>query len=300
MALRLRAAAALIRPAPQQYQPDEEVLQFYRDLLGPRGSELDEELARRGTNITFTELAERALRAAPGALPRNPDLLVLAYALHDLHPLTTVSSRLNHQLGGRSRSFAVSEQGLGAPFTALRIAQAYARSGRCRSAALFVLEQATYPYPVPFSTENSLIDSGVYLLFGEEGDGWEPRVLHTVREPGGHGREPGGLRRVLRSMPPEALVVTGPWTDPAVLDGTELNCYRVRPGSYATSVWAALARHHEQWAGQYEHLVLCDTDVRRGVSWVAAFTGSGASTESGAFRGSAELTDGEAALAVTR
>lgn len=269
MALRLRTAAALLRPAPQQYRPDEEILRFYRDLLGPRGSELDENLARRGTNIAFTDLAERAFRAAPGAVPASPDLLVLAYALHDLHPLTTVSSRLNHQFGGQSRSFAISEQGLGAPFTALRIAQSYARSGRCDSAALFVLEQATYLYPVPFASEHRLTDSGVYLLFGPDGDGWEPCGLYTERDP-------GGLRRLLRSMPPGSLVVAGPWTDPAVLDGTGLSCHRVTPGSYATSVWSALASHHRHWADQYRHLVLCDTDVRRGVSRVAAFTASAA------------------------
>lgn len=269
MALRLRTAAAVVRPAPQQYRPDEEILQYYRDLLGPRGGELDENLARRGTNIAFTDLAERALRAAPGAAPSSPDLLVLAYALHDLHPLTTVSSRLNHLLGGRSRSFAVSEQGLGAPFTALRIVQSYARSERCGSAALFVLEQSTYPYPVPFAGQHRLTDSGVYLLFDEDGDGWEPCGLYTERDP-------GGLRRLLRTMPPGSLVVAGPWTNTAVLDGTGLSCHRVAPGSYATSVWAALASHHQQWAGRYRHLVLCDTDVRHGVSRVAAFTGSAA------------------------
>lgn len=275
MALRLRTAAALVRPAPQQYRPDEEILRYYRDLLGPRGGEVDEDLARCGTNIAFTDLAERAWRATPGVAPGSPDLLVLAYALHDLHPLTTVSSRLNHQLGGRSRSFAISEQGLGAPFTALRIAQSYARSGRCSSAALFVLEQATYPYPVPFASEHQLTDSGACLLFGQDGYGWEPCGLYAERDP-------GGLRRLLRTMPPGSLVVAGPWTDPAVLDGTGLSCYRVLPGSYATSVWTALAIHHRQWADRYRHIVLCDTDVRRGVSRVATFTGSGAEPPVGA------------------
>jgi hypothetical protein len=267
MALRLSTAAALVRPTPQQYRPDDEILEFYRDLLGSRRGELDEELANRGTNIAFADLAERTLRAAPAAARHSPDLLILAYALHDLHPLTTVSSRLNHRLGGRSRSFAVSEQGLGAPFTALRIAQSYARSGRCGSAALFVAEQATYPYPVPFASEHQLVDSAAYLLFTEDGDGWQPSGLYTARDP-------GGLRRLLRTMPPGSLVVAGPWTDPAVLDGTGLSCHRVAPGSYATSVWATLASHHRQWAGRYRHLVLCDTDVRHGVSRVAAFTAS--------------------------
>ena len=272
MALRLRTAGAVIRPPSQQYQLDEEIVRYYRDLLGQYGSELDEDLARRGTNNAFADLAERALRASPGPVQDStaqgsPDLLVLAYALHDLHPLTTVSARLNHQLGGRSRNFAVSEQGLGAPFTALRIAQSYARSGRCGSAALFVLEQATYLYPVPFASEHGLTDSGVYLLFAQDGDGWEASGMYTERDP-------GGLRRLLRTMPAGSLIVAGPWTDPAVLDGTGLSCHRVPPGSYGTSVWAALASHYQQWAGQYRHLVLCDTDVRRGVSRVAAFTGS--------------------------
>jgi hypothetical protein len=157
----------------------------------------------------------------------------------------------------------VSEQGLGAPFTALRIASAYARSGRCRSLALFVLEQTTYPYPQPFVRSHALADSGVYLLFDDSAEGYEPAGSQTVRDP-------DELAPILRSAGPDALVVAGPWVDPDALDG--VHCHRVAPGSYCTSVWGALATHHRTWASRYSHLVLCDTDVRHRVSRVAVLT----------------------------
>ena len=143
--LALRTACAVVRRDGHAYQRDDELNIYHRDLLALFGLEVDEELLRRSRNIGFCELAEQALRAAPQVI-RDPDLLVIAYGLPDLEPLRTASSYLNHLMGGGSRSFAVSDQGMRSPFTALRIADGYARSGRCASLALFVCEQTTLPY----------------------------------------------------------------------------------------------------------------------------------------------------------
>ncbi|GAB3845564.1 hypothetical protein GCM10029963_24040 [Micromonospora andamanensis] len=148
MSLTLRGAAALVRPDDLPYEPDEALLAYHRDLLAPYGIEVDEDLMKQSRNIGFRELAEELMDRCPSPFG-PPDLLILAYGLPDRYPLKTVTTRLNALFGGRSHSFAVSEQGLQAPFTALRVADAYTRSGKKASLALFVCEQTTLPYRDP-------------------------------------------------------------------------------------------------------------------------------------------------------
>lgn len=285
MPLALRTGAAVLgEPGP--YALDEEILQFYRDLVTPYGDEVDEELARRGRNVTFVDLAERAIDATPGPLTA-PDLLVLAYALPDLHPLKTVASHLNHRFGDTSRSFAVSEQGLAAPFTALRAAYAYARSGRCDSLLLFVLEQTTFAYPEPFAHRHDLLDSGVLMVF----DGAGRWAITAVCQAQPEEDAAALLRSVLSTASAcagQTLLVIGPWVDPDLpaaavgpapagrpLAGPAVTSHRVAPGSYCTSVWRELLRRHEEWARRYATVVLCDTDPRLGQTHLAVLTQEG-------------------------
>lgn len=257
MPLCLQTAAALVPGHRNPNALDDELLEFYGDLLAPYRVPLRADLAHRGRNISFAELAAGVLDIAPPA--SVPDLVIVAYGLPDLHPLKTVSSYVNHLLGGGAYSFAVSEQGLGAPFTALRIADAYARSGRCRGLALFVLEQTTLPYWEPFVHERDLVDSGVVLFFGERG-GAALAGLHSAPPA-------AGVAEVLRPAlagAGDALLVAGPGTDPAAVAATGVPCHRVAAGSYCTSVWLDLARHHTAWTARYDTVVLCDTDPRTG------------------------------------
>jgi hypothetical protein len=260
VALALRSGAAVIRRDHHRYRLDEEILEHNRAMLGPFGVAVDEDIARSGRNWTYTELAEATLvSAAPE--DGTPDLVVVAYALPDLHPLKTVSSHLNHLLGGTARSFAVSEYGLAAPYAALRIASAYARSGRCASLALFVLEQTTLPYHEPFLDDLDLSDSAVYLHF-------------TAADGITIGRITNGddLATVLADVVPptgRTLIVAGPWTDAGIVDGVGATVRRVANGSYATGVWTDLADHHAEWCDRYDAIVLCDTDPRTGLSHAA-------------------------------
>jgi hypothetical protein len=260
VALALRSGGAVVRRDHRGYRLDPEILEHNEAMLGPFGVAVDEDFARAGRNWTYTELAEAALESAD-APQRAPDLVIVAYALPDLHPLKTVSSHLNHLLGGAARSFAVSEYGLAAPYAALRIAAAYARSGRCASLALFVLEQTTLPYHEPFLDGRDLADSAAYLHFAAVGGSRVGRLAH--------GRELAGL--VAAAVPPagRTLVVAGPWTDPAAAGAAGVPVHRVAPGSYATGVWADLARHHGAWSARFDAIVLCDTDPRTGMSHTA-------------------------------
>jgi hypothetical protein len=252
---------------------DQELLDYHRDLLAPYAVPLREDLLRAGRNVSFRDLAEQLIAQVaappvpPGPRPAapRPDLLILAHALPDYHPLTTVAARANLLLGGGARSFAVSEQGLRAPFTALRLGLAYARSGRCGQLALFVLEQSTLPYELFGAADLPLVDSGVLLMLGAAGTlaaAVSPRV-----PPGGLA---GALRNAATGLPDDrVLVVAGPGTDAAQIDASGLPARRVGPGSYCTSVWLELARHWRTWAAGHAAIVLCDTDPGSGHSSVA-------------------------------
>lgn len=265
--LALSAASALIASHRNAYERDDELLRYMRDLHGSFGVEIREELLEHATNVSFTDLGERVLRAIPPpAWP--PDLLIVTYGLPDCQPLKTVSSHLDYLLGGARHSFAISEQGLAAPFTALRIANAYARAGRCQSLALFVLEQTTFPYWMPLVHETPLADSGVVLLLEQDGERESTFEASELR------RGANGLAALLSELDgtldhKQTLLVTGPWPEPAELEACPLPCHRAAKGSYCTSVWLELARHHQEWATRYDALVLCDTDPRSGLSHAA-------------------------------
>jgi hypothetical protein len=267
MLLSLQTAVAFVPQdsRPCHFEPD--VIEFNQTLLAPYGMKFQHEWASKGRNFTFLELAEQILHMAPGPLS-GPDLVIVAYALPDPHSMEkTVSSHLNNVLGGRSVSFAISEQGLAAPFTALRVADSYARSGRCRSVALFILEQATFPYPLPFVQDADLVDSGVLLFLGANREtpagSWD---LTGVCSAGPQTGLPELIRIPAGQPGQEVLVVAGPWTDPGQAGAAGPKIHRVPPGSYCTSVWLELARHHQDWARNYRTIVMCDTDPGTGLS----------------------------------
>jgi hypothetical protein len=262
-ALALRVASASVASHRNPYRRDEELMGYQRDLLAPFGVEFREDLLESGSNISFVELAERALHGAPAGVP-HPDTVIVTYGLPDCQPLKTVSSHLDYLFGGGCRSFAVSEQGLGAPFTALRIASAYAASGRCERLALFVLEQTTFPYADPLGPGAPLADCGVLLVF-DFGGRWEISGLAW---------SDGGLDGLLKAVAGESLagsvlLVAGPGTEPVLAGRPGWPVHRVAAGSYCPSVWLDLARHHEDWAREHEAIILADTDPRTGRSHCA-------------------------------
>lgn len=265
MALSLRAGAAVVWSDPQPFEPDEQLRTYHREMLTPFGIEVDEQLLRRSSNVGFPELAEAALREMAHPVV-SPDMLILAYGLPDIYPLKSTTSYLNHLLGGGSRSFAVSEQGLRAPFTALRIADAYVRAGQYANLALFVCDQTTLPYHDPLVHDTPLVDSAAVLYFDTTA-GPAYRFAGTTRSAAG---PEAAIKPYLSTVDSErALLVAGPWIPEQPVDSMAPHVHRVQPGTYCTSVWLALARNHEAWARDFDALVLCDTDPRTGISQAA-------------------------------
>ena len=78
-------------------------------------------------------------------LPSSPvDLLVLAYDVPDISPGRAVSTYLTHVCPGSPMSFAVSDQGRAAAFTALSLMRTYAATHP--RAVLIAVEQSDLPY----------------------------------------------------------------------------------------------------------------------------------------------------------
>ncbi|WP_405431607.1 hypothetical protein [Streptomyces anulatus] len=137
------ASSAVRAPDGRPFHEDPGVLGFYRDLVEPFGSTVDEQSLRDGRNVFHKYLVDQLVGSED--IDGAADLVVVTHALPDVHPFTAVASHLNMLLGGGAQSFSISEQGLAAPFTALRIIAAFQRGGRSERAVLAVLEQTTLP-----------------------------------------------------------------------------------------------------------------------------------------------------------
>ncbi|MER6311822.1 hypothetical protein [Streptomyces sp. NPDC001657] len=97
------------------------------------------------TGSTFEEMAV-ALLDPVGAQDRPVDLLLLAYATPDLHPLTLTGPTLAARLPGRPRLFGVTDTGVSAPFTMLALARSSVLRHRLRRVLAFAFDQSDLPY----------------------------------------------------------------------------------------------------------------------------------------------------------
>ena len=264
--LAVRAAAAVRSPQGRPPGDTPAALRYFRDLLAPFGEKPDEELLGRGSHVHHRDLAD-LLTADDGVGRSRPELLIVTHALPDVVPFTAVAPYLTDRLGGRATNFAIGQQGLAAPFTALRIASAYHSAGRAAEVVLAVLEQTTLPTAFPLVQETPLVDSAAALVLGAS-TGAGLRFVRT--------HSAGSAVAVLGegALGPEVaqdgtLLVLGPWVTEDAPAGTAV--HRVAPGSYCTSLWLELADHWQEWQQAYRRVVLCDTDPRSGRSHAALF-----------------------------
>ncbi|SCF00727.1 hypothetical protein GA0070564_102571 [Micromonospora mirobrigensis] len=127
----------------------ERALTYLADLAGASGpgapaDRFDAASAVRGQS--YGEMAAELIREL--VAPHEPvDLLVLAFAVHDVLPGRATATYLSHVCPGAPLSFALCDQGSAATFSGLRIAREYAASAGCRRVLLITAEQAVLPYP---------------------------------------------------------------------------------------------------------------------------------------------------------
>jgi hypothetical protein len=189
-----------------------------------------------------------------------PDIVLLAYAAPDDNPYKTVSTYLNMMTGGGAHSVALCGQGLGAPFTGLRIADAYERAGQSSRSLVVIVES---PTPGP---DGHAPGSAVLLDLGSEpGTGFGIDAVELTDAPGEL------AARLAASVPGQGrlLIVCGPGS-PAVDPPPGADLRRVpADGGYCTRAWLALARHWREWQAAYPVIALCDADPGSGAVQLA-------------------------------
>jgi len=193
--------------------------------------------------------------------PDEPvDLLILAFAVHDLRPGRQTATYLSHVTPGTPMAFAVCDQGSAAAFSGLRIACEYAASGGVGRALLVVVEQAALPYPCPVPLPSR--HRAVAMLL-EHGAPPPARVAAVRQHPGVEPDQVAGLaakeladlsaNREIRLVLGAALGAV--WTAPAA------GQVRVMPaGQPATAVWWGLVDELTGPAGAPDLLVAADYD----------------------------------------
>ena len=264
MTASVRAACSVVAPPGRPYRQHPPTSAFYQDLLAPFGVPFDEGLLRAGRNVSHQDLVDRLIED-DRVRSCAPELIIVSSALPDVHPFTTVASHLNMLVGGgTATSFGISEQGLAGPFTALRIATSFADAGRCQQALIAVVEQTTLPGRFPLVHDNALVDSGVLLVLGTS-DGLRVAGVETAADPE---QTTSRLAELAGKDPERTLLVLGPWVAESGL-GERFNCQQADPGCYGTSVWLVLAAQWQAWQGNYDTVVLCDTEPRTGEGHLA-------------------------------
>ncbi|HET9899056.1 MAG TPA: hypothetical protein VFQ44_29380 [Streptosporangiaceae bacterium] len=117
------------------------VSEYLADMVRPYGLQARQDL----TGQSYGEMAQSLIGSAVAA-DEPVDLLILAFAIHDLRPGRQTASYLAHVTPGAPMAFAICDQGSAATFSGLRIATAYASSAGITRALVTVVEQAGLPY----------------------------------------------------------------------------------------------------------------------------------------------------------
>jgi hypothetical protein len=188
LAPELAAVPAPIRPAPagrsggihlsqvafrvfadrQEYHLTQRQEEIGADLLRAYGRAPDATVLAGWRGHTFSSMGARLLADHAGPVA-DLDLVVLAYQTPDLHVAEVAGCYLAETCPGDPIAYAVSEQGAGAAFTALRVADAMYRFGDLTNGALFVFDPTT-PICEPERAGKPPHDSAVLMMLGDSRD----------------------------------------------------------------------------------------------------------------------------------
>jgi hypothetical protein len=165
---------------------------------------------------SFAEMGQALLTDLDEPLP-DLDAVLLAHHLPDTKVFEMAGCHLTSLCPGDPVAFSVSGQGVGAPFTALRILRDMRQTGDLHDGAVFVLDQSSHPYVDP-DTSGAAHDCAVLLYTGPEGVALDFVDDTPVTDP-------TAALETLQQRFPDAHIVAD-WRSPR-----------------CTSAWAALAGH---------------------------------------------------------
>jgi len=238
--------------------------EYLADMTRPYAIEMPDLASGESTALghSYGEMAQ-ALIGSVTSSSEPVDLLVLAFAVHDLWPGRQTAAYLSNLAPGAPMAFAVCDQGQAAAFSALRIARGYAASAAIRRALVIVVEQAALPYASPATLPSE--HRGVAMIFNDS-PGTVPaaRLAGLRQHPDVAPGDAAGLAAAdlaeLADGHHEVGLVLGDalaalWPAPAA--------GRVRvmpPGQPSTGVWWGLIDELEADAGRPDLLVAADYD----------------------------------------
>ncbi|MES4903269.1 MULTISPECIES: hypothetical protein [unclassified Streptomyces] len=220
---------------------------------------------------SFVAMGGELLAGAPGdggqdvpgssgpGLPRPLDYLVVAHEASDAAPAGLVAGFLADACPGEPRAFSVADQGIGAPFSGLKVLDRIHRGGGPVDAALFVLDPAA---------------GAVLVLGGTGGWGLESVAEERVGEPAG---DVADCLPLLGAAPRTAYVLGDGLREPSgALEEAGATVRTAGAGHGCAGVWralrGALADAAEEGA---ERLVVADRDRRLGRLHLAVFARPG-------------------------
>ena len=249
--------------ADRAHVPSTVESRFMADFLTDFGVQPDWDLHARGGGNSFIQMSTELLAGLERPLPAL-DAALLAYHLPDLKVVEVAGCFLTEHCDGSPTVFSVAGQGVGAPFTALRILRSMRLADELTDGAVFVIDQSTVPYRDPDTHDNEVRDCVALLCTDAEGAD-DAAVLEFVSE-----RPVVDLADALTVVlhrNPGARVVAGRMLASRL--GEE---FVARHGIVAgprrqlcTSVWAAVA---ENWP-QDSPVVVADYDPHAGRLFLA-------------------------------
>ncbi|MFC8453502.1 hypothetical protein [Kitasatospora sp. NPDC057223] len=257
--LRLSRPTARVFPGRRPAELAGLGLKFMTDFLAAFGEEPDHEQYARGGGNSFTDMARELLDGLDRPLPPL-DTVLLAYHLPDLSVVEVAGCYLAERCPGRPEVHSVAGQGVGAPFTALRILAGLRLAGTLSDGAVLVLDQSTLPYPDPDTHAGPATDCAVLVRSDGAGeDEEEGAELDFLDE---RVVDPNTALRALARQTPGARIVVGRMLADRLDPGLRSDLDLVEgPGDrLCTSAWAALAEH---WTPE-RYTVVADYDPYSG------------------------------------
>lgn len=263
--LRLAHAAHRVLDVRRPFSPHDHV--YFTDLLATYGMRLDEGAFAAG-RVSFTELVA-GLIPDLGAYGDRFDLAVLASLTSDAEPGWPMSY-LGLAVPEPGLAFAVTDQGVLAPFTALNLTLAWARRDGVARALVFVLDQSAVLHTRPIAPELRATENSGTVLVLDAGAG-QPDVDHVEAPepvPAAAGEVHGLWTALVRRLRPEAMVIGGMLADrlPGLSDtaGTVV-APRGRP---CGGPWSVLAERLPTWHTDGLRVLLADYDPEAGrLAW---------------------------------
>ncbi|MFI5783880.1 hypothetical protein [Nocardia sp. NPDC051570] len=243
----------------EPYTP--EFVSYFADLTGQFGQPFHEEYFTHAAPNSFTGMATEILSAAAHS-EETFDLALIVHSTPDAMP-TRPACYLSRALAGNALAFALSEQGVTAPFTAIRLAGEYAREAAFHRTLVMILDQSFLwngaEARLPVGTLMPGRDSAVVLVMAPDGalgpmsvrtfaDVAEDEVRHLVAE----------QMREFGASPLPMTAIAGVGVDhelavdcPIRWAAEDLPC---------TGGWSAFADGLPQWTRTGQRVVLVDYD----------------------------------------